>query len=201
MAHEAEIAHHVRGRIRIKIPAAKGDECLLEQIKEALGAIPGVNDVSANPSTGSVILRYDPDRHGDFHLELEDHGKDHITLRKRPLPRQAPVTEVDELANTIEEEAEFLAEHSHAARAVVDFSKYLDREIKRATNNAVDLKVLFPAGLAVYTFLELGFEAATPVWLTLGLFALNHFLEMHAYSSEDGSSLRESMRRRRAIPG
>jgi hypothetical protein len=201
MAHKAEIAHHVRGRLRMKIPAAKGDECLLEQVKEALGAIPGVNEVSANPATGSVILHYDPDQHGDFHLTLENHGKDHIIMPSRALPAHAPVTEVDECARTIEEEAEFLAEHSHTARVVVDFCKSLDREVKLATGNAVDLKVLFPAGLAVYTFLELGFEAATPVWLTLGLFAVNHFIEMHAHPSEDGSAPPERIRRRAPVTG
>jgi hypothetical protein len=195
MAHKAEIAHHVRGRIRIKVPAAKGDECLLAQITEALGAIPGVHQVSANPSTGSVILNYDPDQHDDFHVTLEDHGKQHIAL-----PSRAPSIESENLALAIEEEAEYLAEHSHAARAVVDFCKSLDRGVKRATDNAVDLKVLFPLGLAVYTFLELGFEAATPVWLTLGLFSLNHFVEMHAHSGEDDGTSPQPTRKRPATP-
>jgi hypothetical protein len=85
------------------------------------------------------------------------------------------------LERTLEEEAEFLAEHSHVARAIVELFKSLDREVKRATDNAVDLKVLIPLGLAAYTLLELGVEAATPVWLTLGLFAMNHFIELHAH--------------------
>ena len=160
----------------MKIAAAKGDEELLDQITTALSAIPGIHQVSANPATGSIILHYDPEHHADFHLKLEDHARDHIVV-----PRPAPSNEAEELARTIEEEAEYLAEHSHAARIVVDMCKALDREVKRATNNAVDLKVLVPLGLAAYTFLELGFEAATPVWLTLGLFALNHFVEMHAH--------------------
>src|SRR5258708_410232 len=97
-----------------------------------------------------------------------------------------PLTEIAELENELEDEAEYLAEHSEAARAIVEFCKSLDRKVKRATNNAVDLKVLVPLGLAAYTFVEIGVEAATPVWLTLGLFALNHFVEMHAQPAAAG---------------
>jgi hypothetical protein len=175
MAHEAEIVHHVRGRVRMKIKAAKGDECLLEQIRQALAPIPGVRDISVNPATGSVIMYYDPDAHGEFHARLEQHGAGHICMQR------APRSEVDDVADQLEREAEFLAEHSEAARAVVEFCRALDREVKIATNNAVDLKVLVPLGLAAYTFVYVGIEAATPVWLTLGLFALNHFVEMHAH--------------------
>ena len=164
----------------MKIPAAKGNEDLLEQIKHALGGIPGVEEVSANPVTGSLVVNYDPNRAGDLRLKLESQTKQPISLVHPAPVKPLPASEVDELARTIEDEAEFLAEHSHTAKAVVDFFKYLDDEVKLATNNAVDLKVIFPLGLAVYTFLELGFEAATPVWLTLGLFAVNHFVEMHA---------------------
>jgi hypothetical protein len=176
MKYQAEIAHHVCGRLRMRIPAAKGNDVLLEQIKRALSPIPGVHSIEVNPSTGSVIMHYHPDVHEELTDSLHVHARDHFVL-----PRRAPVTEIDELENQLEEEAEYLAEHSDAARAVVDFCKGLDREVKRATNNAVDLKVLVPLGLAAYTFLEIGVEAATPVWLTLGLFALNHFVEMHAH--------------------
>src|SRR5450432_3054140 len=103
MAHKAEIAHHVRGRLRMKIPAAKGDEVLLEQIKRALSPIPGMLDVEVNPSTGSVILHYDPDVHEGIHDSLHEHGSDHFSVAR---PR---VTEVDELEDQFEEEAAFLA--------------------------------------------------------------------------------------------
>jgi hypothetical protein len=146
-------------------------------------AIPGVYSIEVNPSTGSVIMHYDPEVHGEFHDTLNAHGRDHFEL-----PRRAPRTEIDEIENELEEEAEFLAEHSDVARAIVEFCKGLDREVKRATNNAVDLKVLVPLGLATYTFLEIGVEAATPLWLTLGLFALNHFVEMHAHPATAGRS-------------
>ena len=62
----------------------------------------------------------------------------------------------------------------------MDFCKKLDREIKVATGNAVDLKIVFAVGIVGVMFLEIGATAATPVWVTFAIFAVNHFVEMHA---------------------
>lgn len=169
----------------MKIKAGKGNEELLDQIRQALLPIPGVRDVSVNPATGSVVMQYDPDTHGEFHARMEQHGAEHFAVRKEH--STPPLSEVDELADTIEREAEYLAEHSEVARAIVEFCRDLDKQVKLATGNAVDLKVLVPLGLAAYTFLYIGVEAATPVWLTLGLFAMNHFVELHAHEAKPTS--------------
>jgi len=165
-----EIAHQVRGRIRMKIPAGKGNPDLLEQIKETFGAIPGIEQVTVNPTTGSVVLEYDEDRHDQFHDDLHQH----LPTRHRP-----PPNEIDEFARKLEDEAEFLAEHSQVARAVVDFFKDLDRQIKSASGNMIDLKIVLAIGIIGFTVLEVGANAATPVWVTLVIFSLNHFIEMH----------------------
>ena len=88
-------------------------------------------------------------------------------------------TELDKLTNSIEAEAEFLARHSHTARAVVDFVKKIDHEVKRATNNSVDLKIIFAVGIIGLTVFEVGATAATPVWVTLAIFTVNHFIQIH----------------------
>jgi len=169
-----KIEHQVRGRIRIKIPAGKGNPELLEQIKQTFGFIPGIEDIIVNPTTGSVVLHYDEDRHDAFHGDL---GR-HLPVTHRP-----PANEIDEIARKLEEEAEFLAEHSHLARGIVDFFKAFDRQIKSATGNLVDLKIVLAVGIIGFTVLELGANAATPVWVTLVVFGLNHFVEMHPPSS------------------
>jgi hypothetical protein len=86
---------------------------------------------------------------------------------------------VDEAMDRLEKEAEFLASHSHSAKALFDALRKFDVGLKKATDNNVDLKVLAPLALAAYAFVELGFEAATPVWLTLGVFSFNHFVALH----------------------
>ena len=165
-----KIAHQVPGRIRMTIPAGKGNPELLEQIKQTFSIIPGIERVAINPTTGSVVLHYDEDRHDEFHGDFQQH----LSVVHKP-----PSNEIDEIARKFEEEAEFLAEHSHAARAVVDFFKDLDRRVKAATGNIIDLKIVLAIGIIGFTVLEVGASAATPVWVTLVIFSLNHFIEMH----------------------
>jgi cation transport ATPase len=176
MRHSARAVHHVRGRIRLKIPASKGDLRLLDEIKQTIAPLEGVRRVETSPSTGSVVVHYDPSMHDSFHEQLAKHAENAGAFCLVP----PELSEVDELAKKIEQEAEFLSQHSEAARKIVDGFKSLDTAIKVATGNAVDLKVLLPLGLAVYSFVEIGLEASTPLWVTLGIFSFNSFLTLHA---------------------
>ena len=170
-----QIAHQVPGRIRMKVPSAKENPELLEQIKQTFSVIPGIEEVIVNPATGSIVLHYDTDRHDEFHGKLEHHTGGHY---------KPPANEIEALATKIEQEAEYLAEHSHTARVVVDFFKDFDNGIKIATGNVVDLKILLAAGIAGFTIFEVGANAATPVWVTLAIFALNHMIQANLAAAE-----------------
>jgi Heavy metal associated domain 2 len=171
------IAHQVPGRVRMKIPSAKGNPELLQQICDTFAVIPGIERITVNPATGSVVMHYDVEQHDEFHGRMQHH---------MPGGYQPPATEIDDFAHKIEQEAEFLARHSQSARAVVDFFKKIDREIRVATDNNIDLKIALAVGIIGFTVLEVGTAAATPVWVTLTLFALNHVIEMHAPHAEGG---------------
>jgi len=178
MTHlKPHIAHQAPGRLRMKIPAAKGNAELLQQIGDTFGKIPGIEEIIVNPITGSIVLHYDTDRHDEFHGGLQQHYRQQAYAE----PPRPPATEFDSLARKIEEEAEFLAQNSASARAVVDMFKSMDRNIKSATNNNVDLKIVLAGGIILFTVFEVGATAATPVWVTLSLFAMNHFIEMHSH--------------------
>jgi len=183
-----KVEHQVPGRVRMKIPAGKGNPELLKQISEVFGVIPGIEEVTVNPTTGSVVLHYDADRHDEFHGAFREHHAAHNEKHEAAdgavhrLMHGAD-TELDKLTNSIEAEAEFLARHSHSARDVVDFVKNLDHEIKRATNNSVDLKIIFAVGIIGLTVFEVGATAATPVWVTLAIFTVNHFIQIHEQES------------------
>jgi hypothetical protein len=176
MRHKAHIAYHAKGRLRFRVPTAKGNKAALETIKKSLTSMTGVREVVVNPEIGTVTVNYDPKRHVDFHEELAGRGKHQETLNLAPPPR---LTEVDEMAEILEQEVEYLSKHSHTAKAVIELVRQFDRGLKHVTGNQIDLKVVAPLGLAVYAFLQMGFEAATPVWLTLGIFSFNHFVELH----------------------
>ena len=170
-----KIAHQVPGRIRMKVAGAKRNPSVLEEVKAAFALIPGIEEVKVNPATGSVVLNYDTERHDEFHGHLHSRYRDNLAHGQA-----APTNEIDELARKIEAEAKFLAEHSHAARVVVDFCKEVDREIKLASGNTVDLTLLLAVGVAGITILEVGASAATPVWVTLTIFGLNHLINAHS---------------------
>jgi hypothetical protein len=176
-----KIEHQVPGRVRMKIPAGKGNPELLKQISDVFAVIPGIEGIVVNPTTGSVVLNYDTDRHNEFHDALKEQHQAHNAMHGAVAngSMHGADTELDKLTNSIEAEAEFLAQHSHSARAVVDFVKMLDREVKRATNNNIDLKIVFAVGIIGLTVFEVGATAATPVWVTLAIFTVNHFIQLH----------------------
>jgi Heavy metal associated domain 2 len=168
-----KIEHQTAGRVRMKVPAGKGNPELLQQIGATFAGIPGIERVTANPTTGSLVLHYDRKQHESVHRNLRGRLDN-----QAPEP---PPTQLDELANKIEREAEFLAEHSQTARMIVHVCKRFDREIKLRSNNYVDLKIGLAGTIIGLTLLELGATAATPVWLTLGVFTLNHFVELQQH--------------------
>jgi hypothetical protein len=184
-----QIGHQVPGRIRLKLPAGKQNPELLEQIKTTFEAIPGIEEVTVNPTTGSIVLNYDV--HQDHHVH-------HHLSRESPEyaaeVRSRPKTEIDELADHIQNEAEYLAEHSQTAKAVVDLFKDLDRQIKISTKNTVDLKIVLAIGIIGLTIIEVGATAATPVWVTIAVFGLNHLVQMHPGGAGDRPAARATAR-------
>jgi Heavy metal associated domain 2 len=181
--HRAKVAHHVPGRMRLKLDSAKGNDALLEDIRQNLATMPGVHEILINASTGSVTVHYSVEAHPELLASIDKH-QDHFSVAPAAAPGHVPPgTKIDDMTRMIEEEADFLADHSDTARVVVNFCKEIDRNIKKATNNSVDLKVIVPLGLAAVTFLEIGATAATPVWVTIGLFSLNHFIELQAHQA------------------
>jgi hypothetical protein len=191
MQHKAHIAHHVKGRLRVRVPSAKGNPKALERIRQSLLPLAGVSEVSVSPSIGTITVNYDPKRHADFrkHLAGEGHHKSQLAIVNPP-----KLSEIDEVAETLEKEAEYLSSHSRTAKMVFDFVRSCDLQLKRATDNQIDLKVLAPLGLAVYAFVEMGIEAATPVWLTLGLFSFNHFVDLHTHHEAKASAPRRPVK-------
>ena len=61
MAHLAHhIAHHVPGRLRLKIPLSMREPGIFAHYAEAVRTLPDVLDVSTNGKCGSMVIRYDP---------------------------------------------------------------------------------------------------------------------------------------------
>ena len=52
--------HAIDGRVRIKVPVIKGSPAKAERIACVLEALPGIRYVKANPTTGNVLILFDP---------------------------------------------------------------------------------------------------------------------------------------------
>jgi hypothetical protein len=197
MPHVAHVAHHSAGRLRIRVPAAKGNAAALEQIRASLAGLNGVKEVTVNQAIGSVTILYDPRKHADFaqHLASEETPQQAVTVC--PEPR---LSDLEDLGEMIEREAEFLSEHSAGAKAIFSWINGLDQIVKRATNNAIDFKVIAPLALAVGAFIELGVSASTPVWLTLGLFSFNHLIDLHSHPAPGDPPATPAKRRGKSSP-
>ncbi len=170
MIRGARVVHQIPGRVRVRLPRAERNPRLLHELRGFIESLGGVRQVEINPVTGSILVHYQP----------ESQDQIHSLLRQADMFESPPeLTDADELAATIEKEAEFLAAHSELALGVVQACKALNREVRTATDNAVDLKVLLPAGLAVWAFLKHGVEASTPLWVTLAIFSVNSFIALH----------------------
>src|SRR6516164_2322959 len=180
-----QIAHQMPGRVRFKIPMAQDNPELLEQIRQGFADMPGLKQIRVKPDAGSIVLIYDPNETASFESQLMQHWAGVMPSMPRQQRKRLdlPGNEFAQTTRQIEAEAELLAGHSHSARVIVDFFKDADREIKILTNNLVDLKIVLALALAVAAFAGIGATAATPMWVTLALFALDHFTEMQAPSA------------------
>jgi copper chaperone CopZ len=56
-----DLAHHLPGRLRLRSALFKGNARASEETQRHLAEIRGVTSARANPTTGSVLLEYDPD--------------------------------------------------------------------------------------------------------------------------------------------
>jgi hypothetical protein len=60
MDRAASYVHALTGRLRIKLPEIKGNPMKAQEIENHFHLITGMQQVSANPVTGSLLLIYDP---------------------------------------------------------------------------------------------------------------------------------------------
>jgi hypothetical protein len=174
MTVEAYVHHHLPGRLRLKLPAAKGEEAQLREISSAIAGTPGISHVEYNPITGSILIQYSSEQYKS--LQSLETGLTasamHIAISNSHPSRQ-------------DSRLRQIRGRSTAARRVDSFFRQLDHEIRVGTDNEVDLKFILPFGVAVISLIALRYTSTTPLWLTLMIFAFHSFLGLHAPSPGD----------------
>ena len=84
--------HHVPGRLRIKIAKIKHQKNQAEKIRDIFSGIYGIDNVSVNILTGSIVIYYDPSVFSiEKILNILRHNR--VIDSIQPLTFQKPVSE------------------------------------------------------------------------------------------------------------
>jgi hypothetical protein len=182
---EAQVVHHVPGRMRIKVPFLKDLSVDPQQVNELLLPIDGLRKVDFSPITGSVLLHYDPEMYEDFSRQLGEYiqtsmGLGLVTAVSRNGSGRLNSGHSGRLATGISD--------TQLARHIKGLCGQLNQEIRAATDDAADLKSLLPLGLAAIALLNIGSAATTPLWVTLGIFSFTSFAILNTDKVENGKS-------------
>jgi heavy-metal-associated domain-containing protein len=73
---DSAYVHALAGRLRIKIPKIKGAADQAQKLEQHLQQFTGIESVSANPTTGNVLVLYNPHRidQGRIILSMRESG-------------------------------------------------------------------------------------------------------------------------------
>src|SRR5262249_44191196 len=157
-------------------PSAKGDAELSWRIRELAKAVPGVESIESNFTTGSLLIHYAKDAFQDFERRLSSASHSVLELK---IAQQEQEENLTQAAGAPEAASAF-------ATAIATAFKELDSSLRSATDNMLDLKVLLPLAAATAGVLTLRKALATPLWVTLMIFAFSAFVVLHPGILPDG---------------
>jgi hypothetical protein len=60
--------HAIDGRMRLGIPGVKGSWAKAQELKDRIIHYQGINDVRPNPTTGNVLIVYDPKKISQYDI-------------------------------------------------------------------------------------------------------------------------------------
>ncbi|MEC4814301.1 MAG: hypothetical protein SAK29_13650 [Scytonema sp. PMC 1069.18] len=161
-----KIVSSTPGRLRLRVAPSHRQYKDMQRIVKKLEAHPNITQVRTNLQNGSIVIHHDnQDKSLDnVFATLRDLGIifSEITLRKS-------------IAAT------------GVSNAVVD----LNKRVGQATDNVVDLRVLFPLGLGIFSIRQLltkGLQLDIIPWYVLAWYAFDSFIKLHANSQPQSNT-------------
>ena len=154
MAPRGDCVHVSPGRLRIRVPERRGDAAFFGRAREILAVCPGVEQITVNAATGSILLRHCADL-PDIAALAAEHGIFSLAEAGRKKRRFYP--------------------------AVVGAYRTADERISRLSGGEIDLPgaaTLTLAAAGIYQISKGRFGA--PAWYTAFWYALNIFLKAKA---------------------
>jgi hypothetical protein len=165
MMHDPIVVHHIPGRLRRRLPQPDRSPRLMGELGDFVAGLGGVQSIKANALTGSILVLYHPEWHGEM-----------LALFGEPSDPPANAAKLPG-ANELRQQSQ--GPHSELALQIICAFGNLNQEVRAATDNAVDLKVLLPLALVGWALLKMSARTGTPFWVTLALSAFNSFTALH----------------------
>ncbi|MEI2583792.1 HMA2 domain-containing protein [Scytonema sp. PRP1] len=153
------------GRLRLRVAPSHRQSGEMQRIANALQANAHINQVRTNIQNGSIVINHDGENGSldNVFASLRDLG---IIFGDIALGKSQAAAGV--------------------SNAVVD----LNKQVQQATSNVVDLRVLFPLGLGIFSIRQLlvrGLQLETIPWYVLAWYAFDSFIKLHGTSQTQSS--------------
>ncbi|OIQ73778.1 hypothetical protein GALL_445840 [mine drainage metagenome] len=152
-----------------------GETDFFAAVQQVIGNLSGVEAVRVNPLSSSIVIDYRP-ADTVFHFRLQQNPEVGSWLSLDG--EDALMAAIDE---SVTVSTRYLDHHSRLAESLVSAAEQVDVRLREASDGYLDLKLLFPMGIAVFTSLHKMRRRGTPMWLTLSTFAFNAFLTLHRH--------------------
>lgn len=180
---DAQILHFIPGRLRIRLERLRDDEAFGRHLEQALTSVDGIHEVSANPVTGNVLIRYD--RKNDALLP-------NLIRQGKAMGFVPDGLDADEVEALVRRYAAVSVNPSLAENIKSVFGA-ADGAVARATGGSSNLRSLIPVSLFVLGVRSLfsGSLQAIP-WYNYFWFAFSAFVVLNpGQKGSEGKSYRE----------
>lgn len=153
------------GRLRLRVAHPHRQPATMQSLADNLKASPNINQVRINLQHGSITIHHD----------TEDSNVENLCATLRDLGII--------FSDMLEGKSEAA---SQVATAVVD----LNKRVKQSTKGMVDLRFLFPLGLATLSLRQLvarGWQLEMIPWYVLAWYAFDSFLKLNSQNQQQST--------------
>ncbi len=162
---EAQIISQTPGRVRLRVPPAHRQQQKITPVVNALKARLEIYRVKTNIPSGSITVL---------------HGRELLTSQDMCIVLQDLGVNLLEVTQG---SRRAISSSSSAAAEVIKTAKNLNQQVKTATDNAIDLRFLFPLGLGLIAMRQLlvkGWQLELIPWYVLAWYAFDSFLKLNS---------------------
>lgn len=158
------------GRLRLRVASSHRQAGEIQRIAKMLNAQPNISQVKTNVHNGSIVIHHD----------RNDESWQNVL---------ATLKDIGIIFAEIATET-----HTETAATVANAVCDLNGKVEKATNGAVDLRIIFPLSLAMLSIRQLlkqGLRLEIIPWYVLAWYAFDSFIKLHGVNKPQPSGAAE----------